>query len=54
MWSKKFFCWKALPSKSLASRRENAAPGYKVSKYSLTVMVCPNAKGKLTATATYR
>ncbi|XP_050338865.1 jerky protein homolog-like [Bactrocera neohumeralis] len=37
--------WKALPSRSLASHRENAAPGHKVSKDRVTVMVCANANG---------
>ncbi|OWR54561.1 jerky protein [Danaus plexippus plexippus] len=37
--------WKALPSRSLSSRRENAAPGHKVSKDRVTVMVCVNARG---------
>lgn len=37
--------WRALPSRSLASRRENSAPGYKVSKDRVTVMVCANANG---------
>lgn len=38
--------WRALPSKSLASRREQSAPGFKVSKERLTAMVCANASGK--------
>lgn len=37
--------WKALPRKSLASRRETAAPGFKVSKERITGMVCANAIG---------
>ena len=37
--------WKSLPKKSLASRRESAAPGFKVSKERVTVMVCANASG---------
>lgn len=37
--------WKALPSKSLVSRKEAAAPGYKMSKDRVTVMVCANASG---------
>lgn len=37
--------WKALPRKSLASRRETAAPGFKVSKERITGMVCANASG---------
>lgn len=39
------FNWKALPSKSLVSQREAAAPGYKLSKDRVTVMVCVNATG---------
>lgn len=36
--------WKALPSKSLGwSQCEAPAPGYKVSKDRVTVMVCANA-----------
>lgn len=35
--------WKALPSKSLVSQHEAAAPEYKVSKDQVTVMVCGNA-----------
>ena len=35
--------WKSLPRKSLASKRELAAPGFKVSKERVTVMVCANA-----------
>ena len=37
--------WKTLPSKSLVSRKEAAAPGYKMSKDRVTVMVCANATG---------
>lgn len=37
--------WKSLPSKSLASRRENSAPGYKTSKERVTILVCANATG---------
>lgn len=37
--------WRALPRKSLASRREQSAPGYKVSKERITAMVCSNASG---------
>lgn len=40
----KFFFF-ALHSRSLASRRESAAPGHKVSKDRVTVMVCANATG---------
>lgn len=36
--------WKALPQKSLASRRESSAPGYKVIKCRITAMVCKNAR----------
>ena len=35
--------FKVLPSKSLASRRERAAPSCKMSKQRVTVMVCSNA-----------
>ncbi|XP_046662996.1 jerky protein homolog-like [Homalodisca vitripennis] len=35
--------WKALPRKSLASKREKAAPGFKVSKERVTIMVAANA-----------
>lgn len=31
--------WKALPSKTLASRKEEKAPGYKVSKERVTILV---------------
>ena len=37
--------WKALPSKTLASRKEDKAPGYKVSKDRLTILACANATG---------
>ncbi|GFY50029.1 jerky-like protein [Trichonephila inaurata madagascariensis] len=37
--------WKALPRKSLASKRESTAPGFKVSKERVTTMVCANASG---------
>lgn len=37
--------WRALPTKSLASRRERKAPVYKVSKDRITAMVCSNASG---------
>ncbi|KAL4126596.1 hypothetical protein QTP88_010808 [Uroleucon formosanum] len=37
--------WKALSSKSLVSQREATAPGYKLSKDRVTVMVCANATG---------
>lgn len=37
--------WKALPRKSLASRKENAACGFKVSKERVTIMTCANAAG---------
>ncbi|XP_046629071.1 jerky protein homolog-like [Neodiprion virginianus] len=37
--------WKSLPTKSLASRRETAAPGFKVSKERITAMTCANAAG---------
>lgn len=38
--------WKALPRKSLASRQETNAPGFKVSKERITAMVCANASGE--------
>ncbi|CAH1967063.1 unnamed protein product [Acanthoscelides obtectus] len=38
-------CWKSLPSKTPASKREVSAPGYKSSKDRVTVMVCANATG---------
>lgn len=38
--------WRALPRKSLASRREQSAPGFKVSKERITAMVCANASGE--------
>ncbi|CAH0729636.1 unnamed protein product, partial [Brenthis ino] len=37
--------WKSLPSKSLASQRENSATGYKTSKERVTILVCANATG---------
>jgi len=37
--------WKELPQKSLVSCHEISAPGYKVSKDRITVMVCANASG---------
>lgn len=37
--------WRSLPRKSLASRNETRAPGYKVSKDRVTAMVCANASG---------
>ena len=37
--------WRTLPPKSLASKRERSAPGYKVSKERVTIMVCANASG---------
>ncbi|GFS60000.1 tigger transposable element-derived protein 1 [Trichonephila inaurata madagascariensis] len=37
--------WKALPRKSLASKRESTAPGFKISKERGTAMVCANAGG---------
>lgn len=37
--------YKALPSKSLVLRNESAAPGFKTSKESVTVLVCANASG---------
>lgn len=37
--------WRSLPRKSLASRNEIRAPGYKISKDRVTAMVCANASG---------
>ncbi|GFT02840.1 jerky-like protein [Trichonephila clavipes] len=37
--------WKALSRKSLTSKRESTAPGFKVSKKRVTAMVCANASG---------
>lgn len=37
--------WKSLPRKSLASRQESAARGFKVSKERVTAMTCANAAG---------
>ncbi|KAJ8720806.1 hypothetical protein PYW08_006271 [Mythimna loreyi] len=37
--------WKALPRKTLASRRELAAPGPKISKDRITALACANATG---------
>ena len=37
--------WKALPSKTLASRKEEKAPGYKVSKERVTILACSSATG---------
>ena len=37
--------WKALPTKTLASRKEEKAPGYKVSKEKVTILACTNATG---------
>lgn len=37
--------WKALPSKSLVSRHEASAPGYKVNENRGTLKVCANATG---------
>ncbi|KHJ41139.1 centromere binding protein B, DNA binding protein [Trichuris suis] len=36
---------KSLPRRSLASRAEDAAPGHKVSKERVTIMICANASG---------
>ena len=38
--------WKALPTKSLAARKESKVPRYKVSKERLTILVCANATGE--------
>jgi len=37
--------WKALPRKTLASRRELATPGPKINKDSITALACANATG---------
>ena len=37
--------WKALPTKTLASQREEKAPGYEVSKERVTILACANATG---------
>ena len=37
--------WKAMPTNTLALRSEKEAPGYKLPKDRLTVMVCTNATG---------
>lgn len=37
--------WRSLPRKSLASRREKSAPGFKIAKERVTAMVCANASG---------
>lgn len=37
--------WKKMPTKSLVSKTETAAPGYKASKSRITAMVCGNASG---------
>lgn len=37
--------WKALPQKTLATVSEKTAPGFKVQKDRITVMVCANASG---------
>lgn len=37
--------WKSLPSKSLASKREAKAPGFKVSKERITIVTTANASG---------
>lgn len=39
--------FKALPKKSLASKEESAAPGFKMNKQRLTVLACSNAAGTL-------
>lgn len=38
--------WKALPQKTLASVSEKTAPGFKMQKDRITVMVCANASGE--------
>ncbi|GFT95421.1 jerky protein homolog-like [Trichonephila clavipes] len=37
--------WKTLPRKSLALKQASTAPGFKVSKESVTAMICANASG---------
>lgn len=37
--------WKALPEKMLASLTKKSAPGFKLQKNSITVMVCVNVRG---------
>lgn len=37
--------WKALPDKTLATMSEKSAPGFKMQKDRITVMVCSNASG---------
>ena len=37
--------YKMLPTKTLASKREAAAPGYKKSKERVTILACSNATG---------
>lgn len=37
--------FKALPTKSLASKEESSAPGFKMNKQRLTVLACSNAAG---------
>ena len=38
--------WKALPTKTLASRKESKAPVYKVSKERVTILACAIATGE--------
>lgn len=38
-------CWKNLPSKTLASQQEKRAPGYKMNKDRVTLIVPGNASG---------
>lgn len=37
--------WKALPEETLATMSEKAAPGFKMQKDRITIMVCSNASG---------
>jgi hypothetical protein len=37
--------YKMLPAKTLASKKEAAAPGYKKSKEGVTILACSNATG---------
>jgi len=38
-------CWKALPSKTMASQREKTTPGHKGNKERITILACANATG---------
>ena len=41
------FNWKAFPDKTLTSKTADSAPGHKVSKKRVTVLVSTNASGSL-------